>query len=217
MGVDRVVAQRPGDAGDIEQPRRPADAALDRSPAQQRTVVEGEAEEGLRPVRDALHQGVEDHQQQRAHSKQDREQVELQQNGEARAQQHRHKGDGPLHPDGAGRQRTPAGALHACVEVAVEDVVEGAAGGPHHERAGGEEHQKLQIRQPLRGETDGPETRPEQEPNADRLIQPGQRNEGARERRHRPLDRPRPGTRGRRGPVVQTLDHGCWCIVAFWQ
>ena len=40
---------------------------------------------------------------------------------------------------------------------------------------------------------------------------------GARERRRRPLDWPRPPRTapvGRSGHVIQALGHGCWCIVA---
>ena len=217
MGVDRVVAQGPGDAADVEQPCRPADTALDRGPAQKSAVVKCKSQKGLRPIGDALHQGVEHHQQEGAHPQQNREQVELQQDGESRAQQHCHEGDGSLQPDGTGRQRAPAGALDLGVEVAVEDVVKGAAGGTHHERAGGKEHHQLQARQPIRGESDRPEAGPEQEPHAHRMVQPGQRDKGACERRHRALNRPRPSgpaPGGRRGHVVQALDHGRWCIVA---
>ena len=49
------------------------------------------------------------------------------------------KATAPFSPMAPGGQRAPAGALHAGVEVAVEDVVQRAAGGTHHERAGGEE------------------------------------------------------------------------------
>ena len=76
----------------------------------------------------------------------------------------------------------------------------------------------LQVRQAVRGEPDCPETGPEQEPHAHRLVQPGQRDERPREGRHHPLDRPRPSRpharQAIRTALLQALHHGRWCIVA---
>ncbi len=59
MGVDRVVADRPQDAAGVEEHRRPVEAAEDRRPAHQRPPRKGDPEAELRPVGDALHEGVD--------------------------------------------------------------------------------------------------------------------------------------------------------------
>ena len=65
--VDRVVEQRPGDAGRIEQrPAPQAEPAGVRRPAEQRAPVEGEPEEDLRPPGEPLGEGIDRDQRQRA-------------------------------------------------------------------------------------------------------------------------------------------------------
>ena len=76
MGVDRVVAERPEEARGVEQQRRGGELAGRRRPADQRAPVEGDAEEGLRPPGDPLHQRIDHDQRQRAERERDREAVE---------------------------------------------------------------------------------------------------------------------------------------------
>ena len=61
----------------------PIEAAEDRRPAHQRAPREGEAEADLRPVGDALHEGVDRDRRQREDAEGDREAVELEEHDEA--------------------------------------------------------------------------------------------------------------------------------------
>ena len=63
MGVDGVIADGPGDGAEVEQDRGQFQPVFVRRPADQSAPVEGEAEDELRPVREALHVRVDQHQQ----------------------------------------------------------------------------------------------------------------------------------------------------------
>ena len=81
--VDRVVADRPGEGGRVEQDRREREAREGRAPAHQRPPREGEAERGLRPGGHALHQRVDRDDAERGDPEPDRETVEAQEHREA--------------------------------------------------------------------------------------------------------------------------------------
>src|SRR5215469_1680790 len=80
MCVDRVVADCPGHAAEIEQQRRRSERAGDSRPSDQRAPVEVEAEEYLWPISDALHERVSADQAQNRTSEQYRRPIEAQQN-----------------------------------------------------------------------------------------------------------------------------------------
>ena len=149
MRVDGVVADHPGDRAGIEHERRGIEPAEHGGPAHQRAPGEGEAEHDLRPIGDALHEGVDRDDDERGDPGGDGEAVELQQHEEPdqrlRHQERRRPGDAHL----AGRDRTGARALDAAVEIAVDDVVPGAAGAAHREGADEEQQEMPQARQRL--------------------------------------------------------------------
>ena len=86
------------------------------------------------------------------------------------------------------RDRPRAGARNLGVEVAVDDVVIGAAGAAHDDGADQEQNQVPEIREAPAGRVGGqrrrPPARPQQEPPADRPLQPGEPGIGPKPLRH---------------------------------
>src|SRR6185312_13105061 len=89
--------------------------------------------------------------------------------------------------DGSG-----ARALDPAVEIAIDDVVEGAAGAAHHHGADAEERHQPPIRPSLRRERDAPPAGKEQQPGADGAVEPG---------------KPRIGPKPCRGEAVDPIAH----------
>src|SRR6202023_3699557 len=58
MRVDRVIADRPEHASDVQQQWRPGERAGDGGPADARSPIEIEAQKNLWPIRDALHKRI---------------------------------------------------------------------------------------------------------------------------------------------------------------
>ena len=83
MGIDRVVADGPGDAAERKQNRREAELAEDHRPAHQRPPRKGDAEPELRPVGHPLQEGIDRDRHERREADQDREPIELEQHDEA--------------------------------------------------------------------------------------------------------------------------------------
>ena len=66
-------------------------------------------------------------------------QVELEQDHKPDQALHDQEQHGLAHGDGAGRDRAAARARHRRVDIAVDNVVEGAARAAHHQRADAEQ------------------------------------------------------------------------------
>src|SRR5215203_1593849 len=182
---------RSGDRREVDQDGRPGEAREGRRPAHEAAPGEGEPEHDLRQPDEALHEWVERHPQERGEAGRDREAVELEEDREADERKRGEEGERLPDAHLAGRQRTPAGALDAGVELAVDDVVVGRAGAAHRHRADPEQQAVERVRPGLPGRDGGERRRPpagqEQEPPADRPLD-------AREAQIRP-------ERERRAPV----------------
>src|SRR5216683_2230484 len=186
MGVDRVVAERPADAAGIEQQRRLGQGTGCRRPAEQRAPVEIEPQEELRPIGNALHEGIGRDQQQHEKAERDRQPVEAEQHGGADGELQREEDCGAAYADGAARDRPCPGAGDRGVEIAVDDVVEGAAGAAHHHSTEREEDDEAPIRPEARRRREGdrPPAGEQQQPAADRPIEPRQADIGQQRSRH---------------------------------
>ena len=107
MRIDGIIHDRPADSRCVErQGGLPDHGALSGRPGHEDAPVEDEPEHQLRPVGDALHQRVQQHQGQRGDAQQDGGPVELQQQQGARRELRREEhqrvqngdapaGDGP--------------------------------------------------------------------------------------------------------------------------
>src|SRR5262249_2893732 len=145
-----------------------------RGPSHQRAPGEGEAEHDLRPVGDALHEGINGDHAERGEPDIDREAIELQQNHEPdhRLQHEKGRGGGDRHLSRWNRSR--ARTLDARIEIAIDDVVPGAARPARGERADEEQDEMPEIdalARANRGQADGPPAGHEQEPGSDRPIE----------------------------------------------
>ena len=181
MGIDGVVPQGPEKQPRIQKPIRHIQPACLCRKAQQRAPVEGQPQPGLRPPGDAFHEGIGQHQQQRGRAQKDREPVELQQNDQP-DQAQRHDKDGRLpHRHRAGRNGPPARARHLGVNLAVHNIVEGAARAAHHDGAQPEQDHIIKVAPFIedalirhRPQHQPEHTGPEQQPAADGTVQPHQ-------------------------------------------
>ena len=183
LRVDRVVADRPAERRRVERDRGPRQRAERGRPAHQRAPGEREAEHRLRPGGDALHQRIDRDDDQRGEAERDRKPVEAQQHREPDQRLRDQERGGGSHAGAAGGQRAAAGALDAGVELAVEDVVVGAAGAAHRDRADQEQREMPEVRAAVRGKAGErgrlPAGRKQQLP-ADRPIPARQLHEGQR-------------------------------------
>ena len=169
MGVDRVVAERPEEARGVEQQRRGRELAGRRRPADQSAPVEGDAEEGLRPPGDPLHQRVDHDQRQGRQREADREAVEGEQHERPDQRLQREEGQRLRHAEPAAGERSLAGALDPGVEVAVDQVVDHAAGAAHRHRAEREQRDEPEVG-PAGGQRQRPPAGQKQQPAADRTV-----------------------------------------------
>ena len=113
MRVDGIVDDRPADARRVERQRGgPGDGALRRRPGHQHAPVERQAERQLRPVGDALHQRVEQHQRQRRDAQHNGGPVELQQQQRADRQLRREEHQRVQQRDAPAGDGPAAGPLH---------------------------------------------------------------------------------------------------------
>ena len=85
------------------------------------------------------------------------------------------KDDGPENADLAAGDRPARRARHLAIVVAVDEVVEGAAGAAHDDGARGEQEQQPEIGPAAggRGERDRPPAGKQQQPGADGPVEPG--------------------------------------------
>ena len=151
----------------------------------------------MRPVGDALHEGIDRDDSERGDAEQDREAVELQQHRERRPAPagpgRPAPAAGSTWPEGSGRERVRSTLR---VEVAVDDVVVGAAGAAHGDRADQEQQQvprdrAAARRSPARDRARKrrrPPARPQQQPPADRPVPARQLRIGPQRPRQQPVD-----------------------------
>ena len=216
--VDRIVAEGPEHAASVQQngryrqragrghdQARSANAALAEHPEQpeghderadrsgrkphQRAPVEREAQPRLRPPRDPLHERVGGHQPQRQHAQRPAQRRQRQQDHQRRQAAPQHERPGLLDADLPRGHRPQGGARHLGVDVAVDDVVVGAAGRPHQRRAQEEQQEQHRVgHAPLHRRRQGEALPPRQhqQPDPRRPIEP-------------PQLQPRPQRRGRIG------------------
>ncbi len=128
----------------------------------------------MRPIGDALHEGIGRDQHDHEEAEQDRQAIEREEDRRAERELQEHERDRGFDADRARGDRPHAGALDLGVEVAIDDVVEGAAGAAHHHRADAEQHDQLPIGPASGREGDAPPAREEQQPGTDRPVEPRQ-------------------------------------------
>ena len=135
-----------------------------------------------------------------------REAVELDQHQETdqRLQQHEGGRLGDRHLAGGDRAR--AGALDQPVEIAIDQIVPGAAGAAHGEGADEEQHDVPEAGELLdahAGKPHRPPARHQQQPGSDRPVEAGEPQIGAGERRRETVD----PVSGRIGDASGVLAH----------
>ncbi|MNS50111.1 hypothetical protein D3C72_827510 [compost metagenome] len=131
-------------------------------------------EHQLRDGNEALHEGVADRQQQAGERQAYGERVQGQHQGERDERQHGEQDQHLPFVDPAHGQRSPGGAFHVAVEVAIRIVIDDAARRAHQEDPHHEHGQDPGIRQAARRETERPQGRPQQQEGADGLVDAGQ-------------------------------------------
>src|SRR5690606_31623665 len=148
--------------------------------AQQGAPVEGQAQPGLRPPGDPLHERIGPDQQQGGGAQGDGGRVQGQQDSQADRAAGGDEPQGLLDADLARRDRTTGGAGDAGVDVAVDDVVPGAAGGAHQGGAQGETDEQPQVIEPRprlaggQGQGDALPSGQQQQPGPDRSVETAQ-------------------------------------------
>src|SRR5262245_50598058 len=94
MGVDRVIGERPGDAAEIEKEGWPGEAVMNGAPADECSPIEGQPQENLRPVGEALHERIDGDDGQRCRADREGRYIELKQDEETQQALQAEKGEG---------------------------------------------------------------------------------------------------------------------------
>ena len=183
-GVDGVVDHGPGHAAGIERDRGPREFAGHGGEADQGAPVEGEAEHELRPRGQALHRRIDGDQDQRGERHAAGEFVQLEENGNADQRLQGRPDQGIAQRDLACRQRPAARAFDLGVDLAVDDIVPGAAGAAHGKRPQREQRHPAGEAAPLRRRAQGerPPAGKQQQPGPDRPVPARQPAVGTRPR-----------------------------------
>ncbi len=168
--VDRVVAERPGDAAGVEQEHRRRRRG-DRAPRDGNAPVEGQAEPCLRPPGDPLHERIGGNQREACQRDPRRQRPQCQQDGQGGERQHHEPDGGGAHGDGPACHRPVAGARDLRVEVTVDDVVIDAPRAAHRRRAEREQRQQPPARREPARCGKSPGARPEQQPRPRRPVE----------------------------------------------
>ncbi len=196
MGIDGVVADGPAHRPGIEDDRRPVEAPQHGRPTQKRAPVEGEPEHGLRPIAEPLDEGIERHDRQHAKPKPDGVAVEAEQHGKSDQAKHEHEEDGGARAHLSARQWPSPRPRDLGVDVAVDEVVIGAARPAHDDGAHGEEEEEpgigIGLAQTARGKRYRPEAGKSEQEEADRPVGAGEPEIGEERRRRVAID-PVPG------------------------
>ena len=95
----------------------------------------------------ALHQGIGEDERERGRPHGDGEAVEAQQNGEPGEKLEEEKNERGPQADGAARQRAGGGARDLGIELAVRDIVPGAARPAHDDGAQAEQREEAHVHQ----------------------------------------------------------------------
>ena len=184
MGVDGVVADDPGDRAGIEHVGGPIEPAKGCRPSHQRAPGERQPEKNLRPIGDPLHERIDRDHRKRGDAGRDRERIELHQHGKPDQRLHAQESRGGGHAYLPGRDRPRARALDQSVEVAIDDIVPGAAGPAHGKGADEEQHGVPGVDR-FAGM---PPARQQQQPGPDRPVEAGKPQIRARPRRRAVVD-----------------------------
>ncbi len=128
--------------------------------------------------------------------------------------QQEHEDGGRLQRDLATGQRTALSARHLRVDVLVDDVVIGAAGGAHHDGADGEQQKQPGVwvvgADAARGERHRPETGNREQPEARGPVDPGKPQIGRKRRRREAIDDVRRACIGNRASFA--FGHRTWHV-----
>ncbi len=183
-------------------------AAAHRRERHRDAEAEGDAEDGLRHREEALAERIDDRDGERDDAPGDGRCVGRQDERERGQGEHRAEQQGLAHADRAARHRARRGPLHVLVEVAVGDVVDGAAGAAHEEGAQHEDDDEMPAGEATGREPERGERRPEQQQRAGRAV---------------PADQVEPEgeARARRAGHVEAVMAACICRPAqpsscFW-
>ena len=143
--IDCVVADCPGDGSGVKHDRRKRQVSPIGGPAHQGAIGECQAQHRLRPERNPLHQGIDQHDADRAEAQGDCKRIELKENREPHETERQGAGDCRAKRDLPARERTPLGPCYFCIDIAVDDIVINAARAAHDECAGHEKKEQPDI------------------------------------------------------------------------
>src|SRR5271166_5868497 len=206
MGIDRVVANDPRDRTSIEPECRRIEPGEQGRPSHQCAPGKGEPKRNLRPVGDAFHERIDRDDRKGSKADAAREAVELQQHGEPDQGLQHEKGRCHRYCHLSRWYRSRAGALDPLVKVAIYDVIPGATSAAHGEGTDEKQKHMLDIDLPAGvdgGQSNGPPTRYQQQPGADRPVETGEPKVGAQPSGGDAVD---PIT-GRIGDAVRAVGH----------
>ena len=125
--VDRVVTHGPAYRADVKESCGPPKRTLDGAPANQRSPIEGQAQDDLRPIGKSLHERIDRNNRERGNPKFDGEEVELEQHDQSNAREHHRKTERLFGCDLARRNGPARRPGHLGVDIAIDIVVIGAA------------------------------------------------------------------------------------------
>ena len=104
MGVDGVVGERPENAARVEQQRGLSEGAGMGRPSHQRAPIKCKPQNELRPIGNALHEGIDGENQAGGEASDDGRAIELQKYSEAKRQQYGKENQRALQAGPAGGQ-----------------------------------------------------------------------------------------------------------------
>src|SRR5215471_17217739 len=151
MGVDDVVANRPKETARVKKIGTKRERPRCGRITEKHAPIESESEPSLGPPSDPLHKRIGGDEHKRARPEQDRKAVEGGKDQEAKKAESDRKGPSACNADRAGRDRPSARAGNLRIEIPVDDVIIGAAGAPHDDRAEAAQSDRPNVREALFG------------------------------------------------------------------
>ena len=155
-GVFGVIGHRPEDVGQQHDPGRQRDGIGQCGKAHRDTETEGNAQIGLGNGEETLEERVAARQHGRHHGQPPDQRPEGKDQGKCQQAEHHEDGHGLPGRNGLAGQRPVDGASHFAVEVAVGEVVDGAAGRTHQHGAQTESEQGISWRPAMAGHEQRP-------------------------------------------------------------